>query len=440
MKSAKLILAGTLLLLPAAQVCAEYRTVLIQVTHVKNKVVVTIHSDEKKERKSAISVDEAVKVISAMQGWGSSVGVYVAADRNLPRGDRQKLFAAIDGNPWLELEYFGRAVPKNVGDHFLPANAGEVLRFPHGSYIYQIAFSPDGKLVLTDDQVWDAATGKKVATLPFPRLEQRTFPFFSAQFAPDSRHIAIHRYEDVLLVEAATGKEVWRAKQVPSTTNYRQDAPRLAFTPDGKHLLSARNDEGLIRVLSAATGKELRRFPYESIQGAGQYGAPIRSMRVSTDGKLVAVHSAVAGVHLDRPALFDLESGKELARHRISSEESWIRYSAPSPDCRHQFYAKDNAVHMIDLKTGKKVRRFQSDGKYAFLAACSPDGKQIAAGVLAKNNDKDYSIQCWEVATGKALQTIKGHPGMIIGLTYSPDGNSLLTASEDKSARLWRIP
>ena len=132
MKAAKPIAAGLLLFLAAAQVRAEYRTVLIQVAQVKDKVLVTIHSDEKKERKSAISVDEAVKAISAIQGWGSSVGVYVTGDRP-PRGDRRKMFAAIDSNPWLELEYFGREVPKKVGDHFLPAKTGEVRRFPHGS-------------------------------------------------------------------------------------------------------------------------------------------------------------------------------------------------------------------------------------------------------------------------------------------------------------------
>ena len=29
----------------------------------------------------------------------------------------------------------------------------EVRQFPYGSYIYQATFSPDGKLVVTDDQV-----------------------------------------------------------------------------------------------------------------------------------------------------------------------------------------------------------------------------------------------------------------------------------------------
>src|SRR5262245_47847315 len=156
-------------------------------------------------------------------------------------------------------------------------HADEVRQFPHGSYIYQVAFSPDGKMVLTDDQLWETRTGKKLRTLPhLPALAHRaTRHHFWLAFSPDSRHVAIHLFDDIVLLEAATGKEVWRARHPPGHTKYRRGVPRLAFTPDGKHLLSARNDDGLIRVWSAVTGKEVRRFPFDDIEKAGQWGANI---------------------------------------------------------------------------------------------------------------------------------------------------------------------
>jgi uncharacterized protein (TIGR03067 family) len=114
------ILAGLALLLAASHAHAEYRTVLVQIKQNKDKnTAVTIHSDEKKEHKTAVSVDEAVKIIGEMKGWGSSVGVYVVSDRSVARADSKKLLAAVSDNHWLELEYFGRDVPKGVGDHFL---------------------------------------------------------------------------------------------------------------------------------------------------------------------------------------------------------------------------------------------------------------------------------------------------------------------------------
>jgi hypothetical protein len=118
----KLILAGLALLVVVTQTPAESRTVLVQVKQDKDKKTsVAIHSDEKAEQKSAVSVDDAVKVVGEMKGWGSQVGVYITADRGVPAADLKKLFVAVSDNHWLGLEYFGREVPAVVADHFLKA-------------------------------------------------------------------------------------------------------------------------------------------------------------------------------------------------------------------------------------------------------------------------------------------------------------------------------
>jgi uncharacterized protein (TIGR03066 family) len=121
----KLILAGLAVLLVVSQTRAEYRTVLVQVKQDQDKKAsVTIHSDEKKEQKSAVSVGDAVKVIGKLKGWGSQVGVYVTSDRAIPGADLKKLLSAVLDNSWLELEYFGHEIPKVVADHFLKAAEG----------------------------------------------------------------------------------------------------------------------------------------------------------------------------------------------------------------------------------------------------------------------------------------------------------------------------
>jgi WD40 repeat protein len=312
--------------------------------------------------------------------------------------------------------------------------AGEVRRFAHGSHIYQVAVSPDGKLVATDDQVWEVATGKKVATLPLPARERRSYTRFRVAFSPDSRHVAVHRYYDLVLAEAATGKEVWRAELPPRGNTY-EDTPGVAFTPDGKLLLAARNDEGLVRVFDTATGKEVRQFPYETKVG-GLMGAAVKSFGVSADGKRVVIHSSTGG-HLGGPAVFDVETGKELQRHRVSSVEAWVYHSAPTPDGRQSAYGRKNAVHLLDLETGKEVRRFDGAGRHVYRVAVSPDGKLIAAAMAEADRD-EARVECWEVATGKRVRVVTGHKG-VNDLAFTPDGKHLVTAGPDGTARLWRL-
>jgi hypothetical protein len=113
------IVTALVLLSLVSQARADSRTVLVQVKQGQDrKVLVTIHSDDAAERKSAASVDEAVKALADMKSWGH-VGVYVVAEGRVCGDDLKKMLGAVIDNPWVNLEYFGRKVPKVVGDYFL---------------------------------------------------------------------------------------------------------------------------------------------------------------------------------------------------------------------------------------------------------------------------------------------------------------------------------
>jgi WD40 repeat protein len=43
----------------------------------------------------------------------------------------------------------------------------------------------------------------------------------------------------------------------------------------------------------------------------------------------------------------------------------------------------------------------------------------------------------WSAATQRELATLKGFDGIVLGLTFSPDGGLLATAGGDGAIRLW---
>jgi hypothetical protein len=66
--------------------------------------------------------------------------------------------------------------------------------------------------------------------------------------------------------------------------------------------------------------------------------------------------------------------------------------------------------------------------------AFSPDGRTLATA------SDDKTARLWGVADGKPLATLAGHEGYVISVAISPDGRTLATASSDNTARLWSIP
>ncbi|MEM6837651.1 MAG: hypothetical protein AAF609_12440 [Cyanobacteria bacterium P01_C01_bin.120] len=62
----------------------------------------------------------------------------------------------------------------------------------------------------------------------------------------------------------------------------------------------------------------------------------------------------------------------------------------------------------------------------------SPDGQTIATA------SRDNTARLWQL-DGTPLAPMKGHQDQVLNVRFSPDGNSLVTASRDNTARLWRL-
>src|SRR5262249_55573738 len=61
----------------------------------------------------------------------------------------------------------------------------------------------------------------------------------------------------------------------------------------------------------------------------------------------------------------------------------------------------------------------------------SPDSKRFLSA------SQDRTLRLWDVSTGELIAVLRGHEGPIPGLAISPDGSTIASASEDHTIRLW---
>ena len=65
-------------------------------------------------------------------------------------------------------------------------------------------------------------------------------------------------------------------------------------------------------------------------------------------------------------------------------------------------------------------------------ASFSPDGKRIVTA------SEDKTARVWDAASGKPIgEPLKGHEACGDSAAFSPDGKRIVTASDDKTARVW---
>ena len=67
----------------------------------------------------------------------------------------------------------------------------------------------------------------------------------------------------------------------------------------------------------------------------------------------------------------------------------------------------------------------------ATFASFSPDGSRIVTAL------DDKTARIWDAGDGHEIATLKGHANGVTFAAFSPDGKTVATTSKDNTARLW---
>ncbi|BAZ37549.1 WD-40 repeat protein [Calothrix sp. NIES-4101] len=279
--------------------------------------------------------------------------------------------------------------------------------------VFSVAFSPDGKLLVTGDSsnkvyLWNVASGKEILTCT-GHTETANYVAFSPlgeTFASGGGDATVRLWH------------VKSRKCLKILQGHTSWILSIAFSPSGSILATAGNDN-TIRLWDVNSGECLK-----VLQG---HNGRVYSIVFSLSGEMLASGSEDRTVKL-----WDIHTGQ--CSNTLQGHTSWVRSVAFSQS--GQILASggmEQTIKLWNINTGECLNTLQGHTSELRSIAFSPTGQIIASG------SADRTIRLWEADTGKCLNILAGHQHWINCINFSHDGKLLASASDDKTVKLWDI-
>jgi WD40 repeat protein len=357
------------------------------------------------------------------------------------------------------------------------------LRWRHTTPIQHVAYSPDGKEVITVCQdgairVWEAATGKQIRKFGKLQPNAGMYPAFGAMEQLQRRGAAValdRAYMPAGMASVAVSRDakslavgghdgsitIWDVGSGKETKTFKTNPPMamnlLVFAPDGKSVV-ARSYDPVLRQYDIAEGKEIRKFgePYNPQKRINLIFAA-GSVTFTPDGKTLA---AAAFEHDNKNQMtallrrWDVATGKEEAMVKGPQSQGGFHAVAVSADAKTVALAHYiGTIHVWDMAAGKEIQKLvgPQNNYYVSSMVFTPD-----AQLLALRTNQDQRIHVWDVAKGKEVRTLtegpaekqpagqaglrKFYPGNVLGnLAVAPNGRRLAAPTSGNTIVQWEM-
>lgn len=222
-------------------------------------------------------------------------------------------------------------------------------------------------------------------------------------------------------------------KEFPEYLGFGRGILSLAWSPDGAKFVFGLRDR-TVRLYSFNPESSQDRLFEELHVYDGHLGG-VRAVAYSPDGEWVA-----SGGHDESVLLWNVEQEGGSVR-KYCCHAGMVNAVTFSPDGRYVLSGStDSKVRVWDMHTGEIIKEFQSEGE-VYSVGYSSDGLYIGApeDSYTEIYGRHNPIILWNLTPGKEQRQLLGHVSPSWAVDFSPNGRHLASAGQDGKVMIWEV-
>ncbi len=284
-------------------------------------------------------------------------------------------------------------------------------------YVWKDVPLPTSTRCLVRVMQFDNTSNNSVLTLKGP-----DYGVYAVAFKPDGNRLLGGSAEP-------SGRDgylqIWDANLGTTILSIHRGAICVAYSPDGNNFAAGQGNMALATLYDANTGNILKDLLLNSDNGV------VSGVAYSPNGNTLALTSYSTNSNL--PTIWDAKTGIQITTLGTGIFPSQMFGVSYSPEGSRIIVAcgGDKTGKIWDLNTRTVAITLSGHLNAVFDAAFSPDGNRVVTG------SDDGTAKIWDANTGVNILTLSGHTGGVRGVAYSPDGSKIATASLDSTAKIW---
>ncbi|MGD9980082.1 MAG: TIR domain-containing protein [Hyphomonadaceae bacterium] len=354
--------------------------------------------------------------------------------------DRAGLYAvaALAGSDWPLIGFDASVAEAELRRAMMASPLRLSLR-GHTGGVGAVAYSPDGERVATAGgdntiRVWNAQSGEEMLVIQTQGSAVRL------NFTTDGARIVGAGFEGTWVWDATSGATLYfeplteapllfdaaRGRALPNPRGFFGFLDSSRMSPDGGRFAST--DGRFVIVHDAQTSRELLRIR------AHEWG--VDAVEFSASGNRILSsreHSPTAQV-------WNAADGRELVAVTIEGAISAARLSA---DGARVAVASENTAYVWDVDARRQIAIFRGDdtfrteygrGDWIQTLTFSPNGQFLVT------TSQDNKARIWDIAGGREFLSLRWQGERFYNIAFSPNGAHVVTgSSEDDVARVWDV-